>query len=179
MPRPRMGDTPQNYLLATEVLPRGLVVAALRHLARKQLKTRVLTVSTVRETGAAEVLSSDLYLTIGNHLSNRFPTEKTWRVYFPRQLETVNYDQAYAEAARLLRLGYSRQVVCLAVNIADVSISRNVEVPAERGTPAPATDDDVAKGYEHCVKHHADKLAELSQYTLGMVGQALRTLGAK
>jgi hypothetical protein len=65
------------------------------------------------------------------------------------------------------------------VNIADVSISRNVEVPQDRGTPAPATDDDVAKGYEHCVKHHADKLAELSQYTLGMVGQALRTLGAK
>jgi hypothetical protein len=177
MPRPRIGDTPQNYLLATEVLPRGLVVAALRQLTRKKHTTRVLTISTLRETAASELLGADLYLMIGNHLSHA-SNEKTWRVYFPRQLETVNYDVAYANAAHLLKLGYSRQVVCLAVNISDVSITRNVVMPAVRGTPPAATSDHVAVGYEHCLKHHSDKLGELSQYTLGMVGQALRSLEA-
>jgi hypothetical protein len=181
MPRPRTGDSPQHYLLASEVLPRGLVVAAIRQLGRSGVHTatRVLTISTVRETTATQLLGGDLYTTIGNYLSNRFTTDKTWRVYFPKQLEVVDYDKAYADAVRLLALGFSRQVTCLVLNISDISISRNVQMPVVRGEPGPSTEQDVAVGYEHCVKYHPDRVAELSQYTLGMVGQALTTLRAQ
>lgn len=178
MPRPRTGETPQHYLLASEVLPRGLVVAAIRQLGRRgvNLASRVLTISIVRETQAAKLLGADLYTTIGNYLSNKQATETAWRVYFPKQLEVVDYDKAYTDAVRLLALGYSRQVTCLVLNISDVSISRNVQVPDVRGEVGEATEQDVAVGYEHCVKYHPDRVTELSQYTLGMVGKALTAL---
>lgn len=178
MVRPRIGDAPQHYLLATEVLPRGLVVAALRQLARARApqSARILTVSTLRETKAVQVLGGDLYTAVGNHLSHRDPTGNSWRVYFPRTVEPVNYDRAYERAAWLLQRGVTRQATCLALNISDVSITRNVELPQQRGTLPDTTEADVARGYEHCVKYHADKVASFSPHVLGLVGQALQLM---
>lgn len=180
MPRPRKEETPQGYLNAADVLPYGLLKSAIEMLTKKRVHVhRILTFSQVRVTNARHILGEHLYLGICAVMQGKSrPGETSWRLYFPRAADPVNYAESYALAASLMQRGYSRRVAAIVAGVAPASVKRHVDVAyAETQSQVPVDVADVELGYRYLIKADTDLDAAASTLMCGLVGRALREVG--
>jgi hypothetical protein len=179
MPRPRKNEQPLAYLNALEVLPAPLVAKVVGVLDMKGLKlNRILTFSQDRSTTGQRLLGQNIYLAVCAVMSARQPGAKSWRLYFPHQLESTDYAGAYADAAKLLRLGFSRRVAALAVGVSQASLKRRVDVAySETQSDTTVSPEEVNAGYSFIVRTHDDPSVAASTLICGLVGRALKELG--